>query len=158
MIQRSKISHNPVNMYLFKGRNRNTRKRCEVGSHLFSSVLSWLFLLCLKNTTKASSMKTPKRDGFVNSEKYKVEYIPLNRRPRLSSGFSTVWPIQPTRSWIISNRKKKSCPWFLLSWLFYCTLTLKDRFISESCIEIKIELNFYFRTSLWCLKRFYVGL
>ena len=25
-------------------------------------------------------------------------------------------------------------------------------------IEIKIELNFYFHTSLWCLKRFYEGL
>ena len=37
-------------------------------------------------------------------------------------------------------------------------LTLKDPFISESCIEINIELNFYFRTSLWCLKRFYEGL
>ena len=34
-------------------------------------------------------------------------------------------------------------------------ITLKDPFISESCIEIKIELNFYFHTSLWCLKRFY---
>ena len=29
---------------------------------------------------------------------------------------------------------------------------------SESCIEIKIKLNFYFHTSLWCLKRFYEGL
>ena len=37
-------------------------------------------------------------------------------------------------------------------------LTLKDLFISESCIEIKIELNFYFHISLWCLKRFYEGL
>ena len=37
-------------------------------------------------------------------------------------------------------------------------LTLKDPFISESCIEIKIELNFYFHTSLWCLKRFCEGL
>ena len=37
-------------------------------------------------------------------------------------------------------------------------LNLKDPFISESCIEIKIELNFYFHTSLWCLKRFYEGL
>ena len=37
-------------------------------------------------------------------------------------------------------------------------LTLKDPFISESCIEIKIQLNFYFHTSLWCLKRFYKGL
>ena len=31
-------------------------------------------------------------------------------------------------------------------------LTLKDLFISESCIEINIALNFYFHT-LWCLKR-----
>ena len=27
-------------------------------------------------------------------------------------------------------------------------------YILESCIEIKINLNFYFRTSFWCLKRF----
>ena len=40
----------------------------------------------------------------------------------------------------------------------YTNLTLEDPFISESCIEIKIELNFYFYTSLWCLKRFYEGL
>ena len=33
-------------------------------------------------------------------------------------------------------------------------LTLKDQIISESHIEIKNELNFYFDTSLWCLKRF----
>ena len=33
-------------------------------------------------------------------------------------------------------------------------LTLKDPFISESCIVLKIELNFYFHTSLWCLRRF----
>ena len=37
-------------------------------------------------------------------------------------------------------------------------LTLKDPCISESCIEIKIKLNLYFHTSLWCLKRFYEGL
>ena len=37
-------------------------------------------------------------------------------------------------------------------------LSLKDLFISESCIEIKIELNFYFHTSLWCLETFYEGL
>ena len=37
-------------------------------------------------------------------------------------------------------------------------LTLKDLCISESCTELKIELNLYFHTSLWCLKRFYEGL
>ena len=30
--------------------------------------------------------------------------------------------------------------------------------ISESCIEIKIKLNVYFHTSLWCLERIYEGL
>ena len=30
--------------------------------------------------------------------------------------------------------------------------TLKDPFISESCIEIKIELDLYFHTSLWKIK------
>ena len=37
-------------------------------------------------------------------------------------------------------------------------LTLPIPCISESYIEIKIKLNFYFHTSLWCLKRFYEGL
>ena len=32
------------------------------------------------------------------------------------------------------------------------TLTLLVPCISESCIEIKIKLNIYFRTSLWYLK------
>ena len=44
---------------------------------------------------------------------------------------------------------------FSLSAMF---LALKDPFIAESCIEIKIELTFYFHTSLWCHKRFYEGL
>ena len=33
-------------------------------------------------------------------------------------------------------------------------LTLNGPCISESCIEIKIKVNVYFDTSLWCLKRF----
>ena len=37
------------------------------------------------------------------------------------------------------------------------TLTLNVMCISESCIEMKINLNFYFHTSLRWLKRFYEG-
>ena len=37
-------------------------------------------------------------------------------------------------------------------------LTLPTPFISESCIRIKTNANFYFHTSLWCLKRLYEGL
>ena len=37
-------------------------------------------------------------------------------------------------------------------------LTLPAPDISESWIEIKVNLNLYFHTSLWCLKRFYKGL
>ena len=37
-------------------------------------------------------------------------------------------------------------------------LTLPVLCIPESCTEIKIKLNFYFHTSLWCLKMFYEGL
>ena len=37
-------------------------------------------------------------------------------------------------------------------------LTLNVACISESCIEIKIKWNFYFHTSLWCLRRFYKGI
>ena len=39
-----------------------------------------------------------------------------------------------------------------------CRLTNNAPCISASCIEINIKLNFYFHTSLWCLKRFYEGL
>ena len=39
-----------------------------------------------------------------------------------------------------------------------CILILPVPCISESCIEIKIQFNFYFHTSLRCLKRFYEGL
>ena len=36
--------------------------------------------------------------------------------------------------------------------------TLPTLCISESCIKIRINLNFYFQTSLWCLKWFYEGI
>ena len=41
---------------------------------------------------------------------------------------------------------------------FWLTLTLPAPYISESCTEMKINVNFCFHTSLWCLKRFYEGL
>ena len=37
-------------------------------------------------------------------------------------------------------------------------LTIAVPCIFASSIEIKIKLNIYFHTSLWCLKRFYEGL
>ena len=37
-------------------------------------------------------------------------------------------------------------------------LTLPAPCISESCIKMKINLNFYFHFSLWCLKKFCEGL
>ena len=42
--------------------------------------------------------------------------------------------------------------------VFQLNLTLPVPCISESFIEIKIKLNFYFHISLWCIKRFYYGL
>ena len=41
---------------------------------------------------------------------------------------------------------------------FFESLTLPVQCIFESCVKIKIKLNFYFRASLWCLKRFYEDL
>ena len=47
-------------------------------------------------------------------------------------------------------------------WIAYykitCQLTLPAPCILESRSKIKINLNFYFPTSLWCLKRFYEGI
>ena len=39
------------------------------------------------------------------------------------------------------------------NWTFPLLLTLRATCISESCAEIKVNLNVYFRTSVWCLKR-----
>ena len=41
---------------------------------------------------------------------------------------------------------------------FRAVLTLPVPCISKSYVKIKVKLNFYFHTSLWCLKRFYEGL
>ena len=40
----------------------------------------------------------------------------------------------------------------MISYIKKLILILKDLFISESCTEIKVKLNSYFHTSLWCLK------
>ena len=37
-------------------------------------------------------------------------------------------------------------------------LTLPAPCISKGGIKIKVNVNFYFHTTLWCLKRFYEGL
>ena len=37
-------------------------------------------------------------------------------------------------------------------------LTLPVLCFSESCTKVKINLNVYFDTAMWCLKRFYEGL
>ena len=59
----------------------------------------------------------------------------------------------------------KLCYCYCYVWYLVCycighafLLTLSVTCISESCIKSKISLNFYFHTSLWCLKRFYEGL
>ena len=66
-----------------------------------------------------------------------------------------------------SFRKTSSYPlWSLnlyLTWgqIFhhrYMTGLTPAPWVSESCIKIKINLNFYYHTSLWWLKRFYKGL
>ena len=46
----------------------------------------------------------------------------------------------------------------LYFWYMLTSITLPALCISESCIEIKIDLVFYFHTSLWCLRRFCEGL
>ena len=38
------------------------------------------------------------------------------------------------------------------------SLTFPALCISENCFKIKINWNFHFHTSLWCLRRFYEGL
>ena len=37
-------------------------------------------------------------------------------------------------------------------------LTLPTPCISESCIRVESNLNFYFYTCFWCLESFYEGL
>ena len=50
--------------------------------------------------------------------------------------------------------KSQICTSFVLYMICFKVLTLKDPSISESCIGIKIDVDFYFHISLWRLKRF----
>ena len=56
------------------------------------------------------------------------------------------------------KQTNKSCKMQYFALFSFGLLTLLFPCISESCIGIKIKLNFYFHTSLWCLKWFYEGL
>ena len=62
----------------------------------------------------------------------------------------------------LGSSQKVSSRNFEVQWIFFLsnilTLTFSSPSISESCIEIKINLNFYFHGSLWCFKRFYKDL
>ena len=64
--------------------------------------------------------------------------------------------------WIVSDSHRNYFKeWCLmnsqLTFLLLTSFIPSHPSISESCIKIKIRLNFYFHTSLWCLKRFYEG-
>ena len=52
---------------------------------------------------------------------------------------------------LIYQKYQKS--FFTIVYIIYTTQS-----ISKSSIEIKINLNFYFHTFWWCLKRFYEDL
>ena len=102
-------------------------------------------------------------------------------RNRRSPATNLIWKLTPTHSYCNlprllifyrrweENLSKKQAPrnWYIISiynvmtkncWHPYNNLTLNVPCISENCIEIKIKLNFYFHTSLRCLKRFHEGL
>ena len=40
------VMNNPANVYLFKVNNRNTRKRCEIGSKLTIKISEWRHWRC----------------------------------------------------------------------------------------------------------------
>ena len=52
------------------------------------------------------------------------------------------------------TKERKQPPELIFNSIWFQSLKVKDSFISESCIEIKIKLNLYFHTSLWCSKGF----
>ena len=60
--------------------------------------------------------------------------------------------VKPVCIYVVKTTKNKNAE--SLSDKFPYTLTLPVPCISESRIEVKINSNFYFHTSLWCLKRF----
>ena len=55
----------------------------------------------------------------------------------------------------LSNEIMLNLSSFCITLIVYLSLPVPC--ISESCIKIKTNLNFYFHTSLWCLKKFYEG-
>ena len=78
--------------------------------------------------------------SFVSMSVRQVLFIKLNKSFWLS------------KCYLQTEFEQKLSQSFYISFIL---LTLSAPCISESCIKIKINLNFYFHTSLCCLKRFY---
>ena len=118
----------------------------------------------LKRRCKVS-LRFPLRISSVNVAKStgncQIAKFPLSL-PSITSILCLIWTIVSKNgpSFLIKKKKKNRSTNHAsgIDYLWILLLTLKDTCISESCIELKIELNFYFHTSLWCLKRFYEGL
>ena len=119
----------------------NSQKNARVGASFFNKVAVLRPATLLKKGTqyRGFPMIFPSKTPFLqNTTSWRLLDI-------YHQNFHQSWPLlQPLSVSAVKN-------WTSL-------LTLKAPCISESCIELKIELNFYFHTSLWCLKRFYEGL
>ena len=78
---------------------------------------------------------------------------------RKSNSFFLTFKRQPHKMFKHTQTIRRQQPIRLRRYVFkHFILTLPTLCILESCLKIKINLNFYFDASLWCLKRFYEGL
>ena len=99
---------------------------------------------------------------YMNSLEYRS--LAASDLFRMLTQFSSIHSIVTLKMFQKGYPSNRQNYWLLLSASFTAkfelvfVLTLNDPSISESCIEIKIKLNFDFHTSLWSLKRFYEGL
>ena len=132
----------------------------------FSYLLQLHVNLFLSSRCSSSSLKRWEKWMQGSSESWSKLYI-FTEGSRFQTILNcTPYDFKPT--WFISvidlfslhifNKDEFNSGWFLFTSLKWRSLTLPVPCISESCIEIKIKLNFYFQASSWCLKRFYEGI
>ena len=123
---------NPAGIYLFKANNRNTRARCEI---------------CLE-----LSITTPEQRQWGHSGVFIVDFEHVSHLA-LVLLLLTLNMYMPTGN----KRKEASSNKSLFQHRGRLGFTKKDVYINPSHPDLrrreKINLNFYFHTSLWCLWR-----
>ena len=119
-------------------------------------ILGYMMVVAFLEEFDKNSAQEKKHWKKVKNPVNSSELAPLNHRfafyPILCRNFSFLFYPKPSANWFYNFFLIFSSSSHVYTINSPCNfLTLPVPCFSECCNEIKIMLNFYFRTSLWCL-------